>query len=56
MELTRAVALDGKCLRGKCDQDTKLGYELMKRFSAVIHARMQAARLQIMDIYGPTSA
>lgn len=54
MELTRAVALDGKCLRGKCDQDTKLGYELMKRFSAVIHARMQAARLQIMDIYGPT--
>ncbi len=56
LELTRALALDGKCLRGKCDQDPKLGYELMKRFSALIHARMQAARLQIMDIYGPTSA
>ncbi|MDJ0945270.1 MAG: cyclic nucleotide-binding domain-containing protein [Kiloniellales bacterium] len=55
-EPTRAVALDGKCLRGKCDQDPKLGYEMMKRFSALIHARMQAARLQIMDIYGPTSA
>lgn len=55
-ELTRAIALDGKCLRGKCDQDPKLGYELMKRFSALIHARMQAARLQILDIYGPTAA
>ena len=55
-ELTRAVALDGKCLRGKCDQDPKLGYELMKRLSALIHARMQATRLQILDIYGPTAA
>lgn len=56
MDPTRAIALDGQCLRGKCDQDPRLGYELMKRFSAVIHAHMQAARLQILDIYGPTSA
>lgn len=55
-ETTRAIALDGECLRGKCEQDPKLGYELMKRFSALIHARMQAARLQIIDIYGPTAA
>ena len=55
VELTRAIALDGRCLREKCDQDHKLGYELMKRFSTLIHARMQAARLQIIDIYGPTS-
>lgn len=53
---TRALAVDGKCLRAKCDEDPKLGYELMKRFSIILHARMQAARLQIMDIYGPTSA
>ena len=56
LELTRVIALDGVCLRGKCDQDPKLGYELMKRFSAVMHERMHAARLQIMDVYGPTSA
>ena len=56
LELTRAIALDGVCLRGKCDQDPKLGYELMKRFSAIMHERMHAARLQIMDVYGPTSA
>lgn len=56
LELTRAIALDGVCLRSKCDQDPKLGYELMKRFSAIMHERMHAARLQIMDVYGPTSA
>lgn len=55
-ESSTAIALDGKCLRGKCDKDPKLGYDLMKRLSALIHARMQAARLQIMDIYGPTAA
>ena len=55
-EPTRALALDGECLRRKCDRDPKLGYELMKRFAALLHARMQAARLQITDIYGPTSA
>lgn len=53
---TRAIALDARCLRGKCDQDPALGYELMKRFSAILHSRMQAARLQIMDVYGPTAA
>ena len=43
-------------LTRECDQDPKLGYELMKRFSAIMHERMHAARLQIMDVYGPTSA
>src|SRR5690348_279328 len=32
-ELTRAIALDGKCLREKCETDHDLGYELLKRFS-----------------------
>ncbi|MDH3719745.1 MAG: Crp/Fnr family transcriptional regulator, partial [Planctomycetota bacterium] len=53
---TRAVAVDGLCLRAKCDEDPKLGYELMKRFSAILNSRLQAARLQILDIYGPTAA
>ncbi len=52
----RAVSMDGRCLRGKCDEDPALGYELMKRFSAIMHERMQAARLQIIDLYGPTSS
>ena len=49
------IALDARCLRAKCDEDPALGYELMKRFSSILHVRLQSARLQLMDVYGPTA-
>ncbi len=52
IELTRAIALDGKCLREKCERDHDLGYELLKRFSHIIAQRLEATRLQLLDIYG----
>ncbi len=52
VELTRAVVLDGKCLREKCQEDNELGYELMKRIALIIAERLEATRLQLMDIYG----
>ncbi|GAN35232.1 MAG: cyclic nucleotide-binding domain-containing protein [Candidatus Brocadia sp. AMX2] len=52
LELTRAIALDGKCLRAKCEQDHDLGYELLKRFAYIITQRLEATRLQLLDIYG----
>jgi CRP-like cAMP-binding protein len=52
MELTRVIALDGKCLRTKCEQDHQLGYELLKRFSHLIARRLEATRLQLLDLYG----
>lgn len=55
LQLTRAVAFDGKCLRERCDEDTHLGYELLKRFSLVIMQRLQSARLQLLDLYGDTT-
>jgi CRP/FNR family cyclic AMP-dependent transcriptional regulator len=48
---THAVAMDGRCLRAKCDSDPALGYDLMKRFSALVIARLQATRIQLMDIF-----
>ena len=51
VELTRAIAMDGKCLRGKCEQDHQLGYELMKRVARVIEERLQATRLQLLNVY-----
>lgn len=53
LELTRAIAMDGACLRGKCEADHDLGYEMMKRFVPVLVERLQATRLQILDVYGP---
>lgn len=52
LELTRALALDGKCLRAKCEADPRLGYELMKRVSRVMTERLEATRLQLIDVYG----
>ena len=50
-ELTRAIALDGKCLRNKCEQDHDLGYQLLKRFVSIVQERLDAARLQLLNIY-----
>ena len=52
VELTRAIAMDGECLRNKCEEDHELGYEIMKRFSHVMVNRLSATRLQLLDIYG----
>jgi CRP-like cAMP-binding protein len=54
--VVRAIAFDGACLRGKCDQDPQLGYMLMQRFAAVMVQRLQATRLQLLDVYGHVPA
>ncbi len=53
VELTRAIALDGKCLREKSEQDHDLAYELLKRFVHLIEQRLQATRLQLLNVYEP---
>ena len=52
VEPTRAIALDARCMRFKCDSDHELGYELMKRFAQVIEQRLDATRWQLLDVYG----
>ena len=49
---THTLAFDGACLRGKCADDHALGYELLTRFVGVIVERLQATRLQLLDVYG----
>ena len=53
MEPVRAIAIDAKCLRGKCEADHHLGYEMMKRFLPLVVERLHATRMQILDVYGP---
>jgi CRP/FNR family transcriptional regulator, cyclic AMP receptor protein len=52
LELTRALSIDARCLREKCEEDHDLGYEMMKRFMAMLVQRLQAAQLQMLDVYG----
>lgn len=47
---TTATFLYGTWLRDRCEQDTALGYEVMKRIAAVVIARLQAARGQLMEL------
>ena len=52
VEPVRAVQFDGTCLRGKCEDDPLLGYDLLTRFAQVLVERLQATRFQLMDVYG----
>ncbi|MGA8259333.1 MAG: cyclic nucleotide-binding domain-containing protein [Arenicellales bacterium] len=52
LERIHAIGLDAQCLRGKCDADHDLGYEMMNRFLPVLVQRLQATRLQLLDVYG----
>ncbi|MBZ5593253.1 MAG: cyclic nucleotide-binding domain-containing protein [Acidobacteriia bacterium] len=53
VEGIRAIALDGKCLRTKCEENHDLGYELLKRFVRITTQRLEATRLQLLDVYAP---
>jgi len=48
---TRAFAVDGKCLREKAERDHALGYELLRRFAHVAETRLEATRLQLVNVY-----
>lgn len=50
-EDSRVLAFDAGCLRGKCDSDPALGYEVMKRFMPPLIERLHATRLQMLDVY-----
>lgn len=47
----RAIALDGKCLRAKCEENHDLGYEILKRLVQIIENRLDEARFQLVDVY-----
>ena len=51
IEETRAIVLDGVCLREKGEADHDFGYELVKRVAQIMMERLQATRLQALDIY-----
>ncbi len=51
VELTRAIGIDAECLRGKCDADPRLGYDMMKLFLPMLVKGLHATQLQLLDVY-----
>ena len=52
LELTRTLSIDARCLRQKAEENHDFGYEMMKRFMAMLVERLHAAQLQMLDVYG----
>ena len=48
----RALAFDGRCLRGKCAADSDFGHDILSRFSRLMANRIRAMSLQLLDVYG----
>ena len=48
---THVIAFEGNCLKKKCKEDYKFGYEMLSRITAVIIDRLRNTRMQLMDIY-----
>jgi CRP/FNR family transcriptional regulator, cyclic AMP receptor protein len=49
--VTHAIRFDAAALRQHCAEDHELGYELMRSVNMVIVERLQATRLQLLDVY-----
>jgi cAMP-binding proteins - catabolite gene activator and regulatory subunit of cAMP-dependent protein kinases len=50
-EPTTAIFFYGTILREYCERDHSLGYELLKRMTAIMMRRMQAARQKMIDLH-----
>jgi CRP-like cAMP-binding protein len=53
LEPVEALAFDGYALLERCRADTGFGYKIMHRLLGVVSERLQAARLQVLDMYSP---
>jgi CRP-like cAMP-binding protein len=53
LEPVKALAFDGPAMFEACRQDRAFGFALMYRMLGVVSGRLQAARLQIHDLYSP---
>lgn len=52
VEAVHGVEFDGACLRRKCEEDPVLGYDVLSRFAGDLADHLQAAYLQVIDVYG----
>lgn len=52
----RVLSFDSCCLLKKMEDEPALGYEVLRRFVPIMAHRLSAARLQMLDLYGPAVA
>lgn len=47
------LEFDGSAILAHCEEDPKFGYELLKRFAALMSERLNAGRQKMMDQWDP---
>lgn len=52
-EPSEVIEFDGAAILAHCEADPKFGYELLKRFSALMSRRLEYAREKLMDAWSP---
>jgi CRP-like cAMP-binding protein len=52
LDATRAVKLSGKQILTLCEHDTRFGYEFMRRVALALAHRLNATRMQLLNVYG----
>jgi CRP-like cAMP-binding protein len=55
LERVDALALDGGELLAACKRDPQFGYAFMHRLLGVVAERLQATRLQLIDMHSPVA-
>ena len=56
LERVEALAFEGSELLAACREDPAFGFALMQRLLGVVAERLQATRLQLLDMYSPVAA
>ena len=56
LERVGALAFEGWELLAVCKEDTVSGFALMQRLLGLVAERLQARRLQLLDMYSPVAA
>lgn len=52
-EDSQLLEFDGRAVLAHCEQDPRFGFELLKRFAALMSERLGAARQKMMDEWNP---
>lgn len=53
LEDSELLEFDGGAILAHCEEDSKFGYELLKRFATLMSERLNAARQTMMDQWDP---
>ena len=56
LERVDALAFEGAEVLAACNEDTAFGFAFMQRLLGVVAGRLQATRLQVLDMYSPVAA